>query len=473
MRRLILLFACLITSIQASSPIILSYFPSYTNLSPARDRLPYDKVTHFCWAFSSVDSAGNMTFKNKEAIDEFIDSVTAHGNTPLLSIGGCSTIDDFKVIMQSPQTLSDYCDTLINFCKLKGFQGVEVNWEGDNLRDWKNKFELHWPNFKDAYRDFVIHLGQKLHAEGMTIGVDVYATEYFGQYYPDGSHSLYMETVDRMLIMTGGEHGAWDLNYPWTAVARHHGNMDFVQENINYWVNRQVPIEKIIPSYVGSFLGYNIKGASAIGNRYDTLGSHCDQWGNVRYTTIDSLIKADAMYRFGGGAEGSALYYAGEPGESDDEIIFYNSFEDFRYMSYTFLQQGILGAGYWNVEIDLPTENENSLIEAITQGFSSEVEIEEPPYIPFDPIPVALKSGNIKENNTIAVVGRSLFLNSGSEKFNRVSLHSPSGRVLWREDLESSTGSITVDLPGTISAGVYLLQISGEFSSLQRRVVLK
>lgn len=372
-----------------NNAILLSYFPTFFGTPVANENEPYDKVTHFCWAFAGATSEGKLVVPREEDVGEFSDSVKAHGNFPLLSLGGAGSINQFKSIMKDSATLIEYIDTLISFCENYNLSGVEVNWEGEELLTWDENSGTGWNNFTKAYSDFVIMLGQKLHEKNMTIGVDVYGGSYFGAYYPGGEDSLYINTVDRMLVMTGGLHGKWELNAWQNGMgpqpkAAPPGNYYAVKDHIEYWLNRGVPKEKLISSFVSSLSGYNTKGADRPGESYYDIGTQGDLQGIVFYKKMLNLIDNGTFQKYGGGKRGSFLYSEMNNSDStDSELIMFNTFEDIRYAAYEIMKLEILGVGYWMTGIDLPSEDSLSYVNALIQGINSDTLIAEPSYIPF------------------------------------------------------------------------------------------
>jgi hypothetical protein len=372
------------------TPILLSY----TDGIVAGD-YPYKDVTHYCWAFAGVTQEGGISIPNEDRVPEFIDSVKAHGNSPLLSLGGAKSISKFKIVMTTEATMLAYIDTLLAYVLEKGFVGVEINWEGEELLTWNGLAELAYPNFKEAYSHFAITLGQQLHAEGLTLGVDVYGGDYFAPAYPDGSDPLYTATIDRMLIMTGGAHGKWEIAGGAKSVALPPSPPSLMEEHAQAWADRGIPKEKIIISYVSGFYGYCVRGAQAPAKLYSAIGtSASDGLGNTFYKDIYTYENDPSFTQYGGGSRGSYLYNPmNEENPIDDELIFYNTPHDLEWFSNKSILGGYGGIGYWLPRLDLGASDPNSLVHAIVRGMQCDTAINEPAYIDQPKLPWSKPQG--------------------------------------------------------------------------------
>lgn len=155
MKKLLIFLVFLL--LQISSPIfaqrsffVTAYYATWATCGVNPRSIDYSMVTHIIYQSMEPSQAnpdpatglsystfpgGLAAFENSPswcgtypAMRQLIDSAHAHGVKMILGLGGISNAGNFTWMVQNNHT-AEYVHSISNYCKLKGFDGVDVDWE--------------------------------------------------------------------------------------------------------------------------------------------------------------------------------------------------------------------------------------------------------------------------------------------------------------------------------------------------------
>ena len=256
----------------AQNAKIVGYQPSYGFYDYIN--VSFCKVTHLNICFANPDSNGNLI------IDRFNHIVErARDENPnikiLISLGGAGLSDEQK---QNWSTLIDYYNNRTEFIK------KIISFVNDNDLDGVD-VDLEWDDITSGYTNFVIFLGDTLHAEGKLLSSALPGTYRYSQVTKE-----VLKANDFINLMAYDKTGPWDPDNP-----GQHSSYDYAVNSINFWKNNGVPKEKLVLGV--PFYGYDFKENSVDAFKYadmvsiNTSYADSDKVGNAYYNGRPTIRK--------------------------------------------------------------------------------------------------------------------------------------------------------------------------------------
>ncbi len=211
-------------------------------------------------------------------------------------------------------------DNMINTMLLKGYTGVDIDFEYVNAED------------KGAFVNFIYNVAEKMHRRGFTVNVDLApktSAEQKGLLYEGHDYKAIGEIADTVLLMTY----EWGYAYgPPMAVAP----LPRVEQVVRYAVS-EIPPEKIymgIPNY-----GYDWRLPYRQGERAYSIGNE---------EALQIAAANNAVIQYDETAQSPYFEYTAET-DYTNHIVW---FEDIRSIQakYGLIDKyGLRGGGYWNL----------------------------------------------------------------------------------------------------------------------------
>jgi chitinase len=197
--------------------IVAGYLPSWgisSTTNPAT--IPVNKLTHLFYAFADVDTQGNVKLSEDGQDGDINVLKSLQAQNPklkiLVSIGGAGE-NDFSSAASTAQSRIFFAQSAINFMKINGFDGIDIDWEFPKKEENNN------------YTQLLGELRQQLNNASTTDGKKYLLTTALSASpyqlspsdYADAPYDLNStvlkttsEYVDFINVMTYDYHGTWE-----------------------------------------------------------------------------------------------------------------------------------------------------------------------------------------------------------------------------------------------------------------------
>ena len=302
-------FAAEDTDYWSSSPIILGYFPSWSNLDPAL--LNLGEYTHICHAFTFAEQGSPLLFPSDTQTKTLIQAAHAKHIKVLLSLGGA---DSNKALSDlPPEALSD---SLVKQVKEYQYDGIDVDWESPDSDDQSSKITVLVQMLRDKLPDSILTMA-----------------------IPSGSQWFQVEKllplVNWFNVMT------YDFYGPWSNIAGYNASMTDVKGSIADWQGRGLTADKIllgIPDYGRRIHAAHFGDPAPFGSYFN---------GEISYIDVQKFEKQGWKKMFDK-KEGAA--YLVNPAK--DELITYDSMESARLKGEYARSNSLLGYFLWEITSD-------------------------------------------------------------------------------------------------------------------------
>src|ERR1700730_4896807 len=130
---------------QPIAKLVVGYFPGWA--IHAQDYhvsdIPADKLTHIMYAFAGVSAAGECVSIRPQ--DDQINFPALQllkqqypGLRTLISIGGASHSNNFSIATATAAARQSLVQSSVNFMKVSGFDGIDIDWEFPHATDKQN-----------------------------------------------------------------------------------------------------------------------------------------------------------------------------------------------------------------------------------------------------------------------------------------------------------------------------------------------
>ncbi|MBN2244568.1 MAG: glycoside hydrolase family 18 protein [Candidatus Aminicenantes bacterium] len=237
-------YACLLGS--KPSKVVIGYYPSWNQASFDHTRVKYQYLTHLAHAFCQPDSSGNLIVPDDFIYPELVQAAHENDVKMLLSLGGWGNCEGFPGMAASAKNRRNFIKQTIKFCRLNGYDGVDIDWEYvSNPEEQKN--------FVEFIKAFSSALRKKDPPLLLTMAAP--AGDYWAKWI---NFEELADFFDFISFMT------YDFHGPWTDHSGHNaplfscegdycGSMD---ATFQYALSRKIPKEKLllgIPFYGRSF----------------------------------------------------------------------------------------------------------------------------------------------------------------------------------------------------------------------------
>jgi len=228
-----------------------------------------DKVTHIHYAFAKIGADLRIALGDPVYdIPNFSDlhelkKAYPHLKT-LISVGGWTYSGLFSDAVLTQASREAFTDSIIDFIRAYGFDGVDINWEypcGGGLPGNSAR-----PEDKYNFTHFMAMLREKLDAAGQTDNKH-YLLSFAGgamtSYAANTELVKLAEYVDYAVVMTYDIHGIWgsftDFNAPLYMPTEPSPQIKWsVDSGVKLWLNNGFPAEKILMGV--PFYGYLYNG---------------------------------------------------------------------------------------------------------------------------------------------------------------------------------------------------------------------
>ncbi|MCV9388767.1 glycosyl hydrolase family 18 protein [Reichenbachiella ulvae] len=213
---------------------VVGYLPSWENFSQAIESTDFDHYSHIMVAFANPDMQGDFSINatNDAEISKLITEAHKAGCRVLMSIGGGSTtINEAWEENLKADKRNVLINNLVEFMSLKGFDGVDVDLEGDLV-------------LSEYYDEFVRELDEKLpESKLLTAAMATWSAT-----------GLKPETLDRydfIAVMSYDQTGPWNASIP-----GQHSSYEKAENDLDYWINTKgVDRDRVVLGL--PFYGYN------------------------------------------------------------------------------------------------------------------------------------------------------------------------------------------------------------------------
>lgn len=256
---------------------VIGYLPSYR--FHLNDKIEYHKMTHVCLSFANPDAFGNLSFAKNADPKPVIQSAHAAGVKVFLSLAGGGLEPDWErnwARLQHPYYRKDFIQKIIDYTLKYNFQGVDV--------------DLEWDDVGPFYSDFVIELGAQLQFYNLKMTAALPGIHRYPQISDEA-----LKAYDWINVM------AYDLTGPWNpSKAGQHAPFSMAVESIDYWLNQNVPANKLnlgVPFYGFDFSNKRKVTSASFGDltKQNVNFAQLDQVGKTYYNGIPT-IKAKTMW---------------------------------------------------------------------------------------------------------------------------------------------------------------------------------
>jgi GH18 family chitinase len=229
--------------------------------------LDYSALTHLNIAFCNPNTAGDLSAGlNDNTLRDIIRKAHDNDVKVMASLGGAGYSDNYPPLIREDKR-SMFCDKIIDYAKKYGFDGIDLDIEGEAAASF-------WGT---AYEAWVAELRTRCTAENLVF------TTAVGQWYADKITDKTFTYFDFVTIM---EYDLKAHNY---------------QGRINYFLNRGIPRENLVlgvPFYGhknGSYMSYK-----------DILAENPDGWkvsniNNCTYHNMKDIADIAALSKDYGG----------------------------------------------------------------------------------------------------------------------------------------------------------------------------
>lgn len=264
----------------ASGYKVIGYFPNwgmYRNPSFYPHDINANLVTHINYAFTKVDTAGNIILFDPWADTDYrqdwntqkpywghfrelyeLKQKHPHLKT-LVSVGGWTLSDTFSELAANPQARKNFAQNAVRFCKQFDFDGVDIDWEYPGFAEHSGR-----PQDKVNFTLFLEELHRAAKAQNPPLLVTI-AAPAGPWHYKNMEVAHIHQYLDWINIMTYDFHGAWGGDQD--SITNHHsalyagkeGNQELnVNSAVQYYLEQGVPHNKLVvgmPLYGRSFGG--------------------------------------------------------------------------------------------------------------------------------------------------------------------------------------------------------------------------
>ncbi len=182
------------------------------------DKLDWKNLTHVNLAFVNPSPDGKFTMPIKEADwYDLLDMAHSNGVMVFASLGGWGGSVNYPAIFEDKKALDSMNENLMEFLTEYGFDGLDLDIEGDVE-------ESFWAH----YEDWVFDLGDMLADRGLFLSTAV------GKWYAHHITDDTLKQFDLVNVM------AYDAGAP------DHSSYEFAVENIEYFTKRGIAPEQLV-----------------------------------------------------------------------------------------------------------------------------------------------------------------------------------------------------------------------------------
>jgi GH18 family chitinase len=205
---------------------VVAYVPNWVDLKSFSETIDYATITHINIAFENpTNERGELSFHKKNEI--LIAKAHANDVKILVSIGGGAASGNKQLQARYFDLLSDakradFAARLAAYVADHNFDGLDVDIEG--------------PSINKDYGAFIRELSLSMKPRGKLLTAAL-SQGYGGKSVPDSV----FEHFDFVNVMAYDGAGSWNPDRP-----GQHSSMEFAKRNVEYWLNRGLPVSKTV-----------------------------------------------------------------------------------------------------------------------------------------------------------------------------------------------------------------------------------
>jgi GH18 family chitinase len=202
---LLLLFSQNISAQQYDKLVVAGFYPYTKDYILKPESIQLQSLTHLIYCFAGPRADGSISTETGSYHNPSLVSRThAAGKKFIIMMGGGLQSGGYHDMTSSAATRTIFINTLVEWCKTYGYDGVNIDWEypGDNNRneDRQNLTSL-ISEMRQAFNNAQVQLGKRLE-----ISIDVHSSLYYAQWVDFASIK---SSIDWFGLMSYDYSGDW------------------------------------------------------------------------------------------------------------------------------------------------------------------------------------------------------------------------------------------------------------------------
>ena len=234
MKKLLSLTSLLLFVFSAFAFRVVGYLPTWKNINVTA--IPFEKMTHINLSFvNPYNLSGDLTSDNQSKFESVVTEAKKYGTKVFFSIGGAADNNNWasNTQLMAEETRGAFIQKLVDYCNKYGFDGIDVDIEGNNLGN-------------ADYPYFLFDVIEAFHEEGKEVSAALAPNSYTAKV--SKSEAEVFGYLDFLNIMS------YDYAGPWSSEGQH-SPFSRVQEGVNFFTSRGVKKENLVLGV--PFYGYD------------------------------------------------------------------------------------------------------------------------------------------------------------------------------------------------------------------------
>jgi len=236
----VLLAGCQVSQLPSEptrpNKVVMGYYRTSNRAVLDHTQIAYGYLTHIAHAFAWPDASGNLVVPDGFLYPELNVAAHANGVKMIVSLGGWGNCDGFPGMASTEASRSRFIGQLVDFCKSRAYDGVDIDWEFVSNDQKKSDFSAFIEALSSAF---------KAQSPPLLLTTATPSDSYYGRWI---DYERLAGDFDFIGFMTYDYHGAWSdhsgHNAPlytpsWDAC----GSVD---NTFAYARSRQVPLAKLL-----------------------------------------------------------------------------------------------------------------------------------------------------------------------------------------------------------------------------------
>ncbi len=234
MKKLLSLSGLLLFAFSSFAFRVVGYLPTWKNINV--NEIPFEKMTHINLSFvNPYNASGDLSSDNQSKFASVVTEAKKYGTQVFFSIGGAADNNNWATNKQlmAEETRGAFIQKLVDYCNKYGFDGIDVDIEGNNLGN-------------PDYPYFLFDVIEAFHEEGKEVSAALAPNSYTAKV--SMSEAEVFGYLDFLNIMS------YDYAGPWSSEGQH-SPFSRVQEGVNFFTSRGVKKENLVLGV--PFYGYD------------------------------------------------------------------------------------------------------------------------------------------------------------------------------------------------------------------------
>jgi len=334
-----------------SEVIVAGYYPGWVKNSFPVEKIKFSSLTHIMHAFAWPASDGSLSSYESLKHPQLFQAAKDNNVKVILSVGGAGNSKHFAAVSADSVLRKTFIDNLINFCKKRGYQGIDIDWEYPENNRQKQDMVLFIKELREALTNW---------ESSTLLTMAVSAGDWFGRYF---DYTALKPYIDWFGCMTYDFFGSWvnrsGYNSPlFPPLYNNNGSAQSAVRYLNQ--TRKIPKNKILLGI--PFYGYQ---CNAGGYNQTYTGTPF----TLSYAEIYPKITNGWNYHWDSKAKVPYLI-----NDASTKFITYDDTQSVRLKCEYALNQNLAGVMMWSLNHDV-TNGTRSLLETIglSLGLSTSV----------------------------------------------------------------------------------------------------